>query len=93
MDDDDAGPGALLVLSAIFFDILTLVPFMGSIVSIGATIFFRIALMHYDIPVNRYLGRFSLTAVGELLPFVGTLPLWTVMVLSIRSEERAKRAS
>jgi hypothetical protein len=91
---DGQTPGAFFIVIAILFDLLTFIPFVGTFVSLLAAMFFAVALSHHDVPLgSRYAGRFLFTIVGELLPFVGALPFWTLMVMSIRSSERRRRAA
>lgn len=81
--------GTLMVAVAVLFDfvqfLLTISVFgmaLAPLVSLIAIITFGIWLAHYNMSIfsARRIARFGLTTIGELIPGIDALPLWSITI-------------
>ena len=75
-----------LIIAAVIFDLLSLIPILGTLTSIIAVITFGIMGAHLG--VSMYSGNRALstifTSVIEVIPFINWIPTWTIRIMALK---------
>jgi hypothetical protein len=83
----------VLILVAIFFDVLSFVPFIAEASAVMGQ--FTLACLFYFAGINIFKDRpailYAVATLIELIPYVGLLPMFVVETLLIIAISRRKR--
>ncbi len=89
----DTGAAYFMITIAVIIDLVGLIPFVGTILDIFASMLFGIWFSHYGMSVmTRRTFSFLMTTLAEFIPGIGMVPFWKIFVVTTIRKQRAESA-